>query len=442
MSIFKTVQLSHKVNVENGARILYSYDSVEGYLRNAMSFIQSAVDFGQHVIFIDSMERFESIAARLKSDRPRNDFTYVHFVDNGDFFRRHDDFQFEKVLTDVKRIIEPSKWKEELSVRIWGHADWTLEQVKAAPNAAKRVIVTDEFGYFTVCCYDGNAIPASAQNEKLKTHEYLMTDQNMIHSNMYRSHRNKQLLPSHSAQYEIETEMDFYKQKLDFVHAVSHEVRNPLTVIKAYSMLLMQKAEDEADREKLKAICDYVMLIDNEISHIINTEQLLTTESLWLRKQVVPKALLAEVTEMMEVKARTQGMKLVSEISLSDGDQLLSNAIGFKLIVSNILSNAVKYSYEGGSVFLHVYTDNLRLHIVVRDYGVGIGKEQLGLLFRKYEKFNEEKGGQGIGLFMVKKLVDYFDGEIEIKSSPNEGTVVTVILPLQPEPVLNDAVAE
>ncbi|CAG7635864.1 Sensor histidine kinase RcsC [Paenibacillus solanacearum] len=441
MSTSRTIQLSHKVNVENGARILYSYDSAEGYLRNAVSFLQSAVDFDQHVIFIDSRERFESITARLRSERPGNDRDYIHFVDSGDFFRRHADYRFEHVLAHIEPFGERSG-HENASVRIWGHADWPLEQANAAHPESKRSAAAGEHDYFTVCCYDGSVISASAQNEKLKTHGYLMTDQHMIRSNMYRSHRNRQLLPSHSAQYEIETEMDFYKQKLDFVHAVSHEVRNPLTVIKAYSMLLMQKTEEEADREKLKAICDYVMLIDNEISHIINTEQLLTTESLWLRKQIMPKALLAEVTEMMEVKARTQGMKLVSDILLSDGDRLLSNAIGFKLIVSNILGNAVKYSYEGGTVFLHVYTDQRRLYIAVRDHGVGIGQEQLGLLFRKYEKFNEEKGGQGIGLFMVKKLVDYFDGDIDVKSHPNQGTVVTVTLPLQSAPVPNESAAD
>jgi signal transduction histidine kinase len=268
------------------------------------------------------------------------------------------------------------------------------------------------------------------QIEMMKVHQYMMTDEDLVLSNLYRSHQQHTVFPSLSKQTELETEMDFYKQKLDFVHVVSHEVRNPLTVIQAYAQIVKGHVTDAGDREKLEAICDYVKLIDNEITHIINTEHMLSTDLLWRKKLVLPKVLLAEVIEFMKVKARTQNIELQYELSLSGKEVLLSNTVGFKLIVSNLLSNAIKYSEEGMRVRLHAEHCGEELWITVADQGIGMSEEQQKKLFQKYEKLNEEKGGQGIGLFMVKKLIDHFDGTIEVKSEMEQGTCVVVKLPL------------
>nr|WP_243735178.1 HAMP domain-containing sensor histidine kinase [Paenibacillus turpanensis] len=224
--------------------------------------------------------------------------------------------------------------------------------------------------------------------------------------------------------------MDLYKQKLDFVHVVSHEVRNPLTVINAYAKMVLNNTKDRRDRERLAAISDYVTLIDNEISHVIETEEMLSTDALWRKKLVSPYALLQEVTSIMEIKARTQNITFERAIALSGSETILSNSTGFKLIVSNLLSNAIKYSDEGGLVQCTANEHRGVLTIVIADHGVGMSEEQLSKLFRKYEKLNEEKGGQGIGLFMVKKLVDYFEGSIEVMSELGKGTTIVVALPL------------
>lgn len=94
------------------------------------------------------------------------------------------------------------------------------------------------------------------------------------------------------------------------------------------------------------------------------------------------------------------------------------------------MSNAIKYSHEGGVVDVDVSARDGKLRIVVKDEGVGMTPDQTAKLFRKYEKMNAEKTGQGIGLFMAKKLTDHFGGGIDVWSEPNRGTTVTVELPL------------
>ncbi|UJF36485.1 MEDS domain-containing protein [Paenibacillus hexagrammi] len=428
------ISLTQQLNINNGSHILYFYSTPEGYLQNAVSYIKAGLELNQHVIFIDSEERIVHVRGMLQRELKEEQWAFIHFVNNYEFYRMYDDFRFEKILQNLSDMIQPYI-EGQLEIRLWGHVDWRMQdsiQSKLNLYECKCDLTLAELGYLTVCAYDGSQVPASIQLDMMRCHEYMMTDHELIVSNLYRQGKqeNRTLFPSLSVQAELQSEMDLYKQKLDFVHVVSHEVRNPLTVIKAYASLVQNKLEDSGDREKLKAICDYVDEIDNEITHIINTEQMLSADSFWRKKLILPYNLLLEVVQIMEVKGRTQNIKLHTDFQLTGRETIVANAIGFKLIVSNLLSNAIKYSNEGDHVTFEVKRSGGSLALVVEDHGIGMTEEQMKLLFRKYEKFNEERSGQGIGLFMVKKIVDHFGGKIDVKSKPGVGTCITVTLPI------------
>ncbi|WAH42121.1 hypothetical protein NZD89_00960 [Alicyclobacillus fastidiosus] len=89
-------------------------------------------------------------------------------------------------------------------------------------------------------------------------------------------------------------------------------------------------------------------MIDHEISDIIRTEHMLSSDALWVKKMIHPSNLMLEVLELMQAKARTQNVVLHTDLQLSDKETLFGNSGGFKLILSNLVSNAIKYSYEGG----------------------------------------------------------------------------------------------
>ena len=435
MGTKRSISLTSKLVVPSGSHILYFYSNQEVYLQNAASFIRKGIELEQFVFFIDTQDNCDSVRRILEQDiSPRVLDLFMYPIDRDAFYRTYDDFHFERILENLDDLLVPHL-RNQNDLRVWGNVDWKDGQdvLKGLYEYEyKADLALNELGYMTVCAYDGNRVPASIQNELLKTHEYLMTDEALVVSSLYKHRRQLDAtFPTLSAQVELESEMDLYKQKLDFVHVVSHEVRNPLTVIKAYARLVSDNVESPRDRERLKAIIDYVDLIDNEISHIINTEEMLSSEALWRRRLITPKALLQEVMAMMEIKARTQNIALTYELKLEGAERLLANATGFKLIVSNLLSNAIKYSHEGGRVECRVEARNRRLQVVVRDEGIGMSDEQVSRLFRKYEKMNEERGGQGIGLFMVKKLVDHFEGAIEVVSSPGVGTEVRATFPLR-----------
>jgi len=436
MSAKRSISLTSQWSVPSGSHILYFHTEKQSYADNAAAFISKGLELGQVVLFIEREEDFGPIRARVTEACGEERLeSLLHFIDRDEFYRTSEDFRFEHVLESLDQLIRPHL-RTQLDLRLWGHVDWRRGQQDIAKRLyeyeCKADLALNELGYLTVCAYDALEVPAAIQNELMKSHEYLMTDDALVLSNLYRHKRNAGLVfPTLSAQSEIETEADLYKQKLDFVHVVSHEVRNPLTVIKAYARMVGANVEAERDRERLQAIVDYVDLIDNEISHIINTEELLSSEALWHRRLVSAQELLRDVVDIMEVKARTQGISLTYVSSLTGRETLLANAIGFRMIISNLLGNAIKYSEEGGRVACLADVREDRLHVEIRDEGVGMTEHQLSRLFRKYEKMNEERGGQGIGLYMAKRLLDHFEGDIALESAPGVGTTVRISFPIR-----------
>lgn len=433
MATRKKMALTQSLNVAAGSHILYFYIEPEQYIQNAVSFIRHGITLEQNVVIIENHEIWSRMEVILREEVNVSLLDrYVRHIDNNDFYGLHDQFAVNQILQNLNSIVQPYL-DTKADLRLWGNVRWNPQSdilSKLQSYEDQCDITISEMGFLTVCAYDGNTVPAMIQTKLMKNHEYLMTDETLVQSSLYKNHKHHAPYPALATRAEMESEMDLYKQKLDFVHVVSHEVRNPLTVIQAYAQILMTRNLGSEDQEKLQAICDYVRLIDNEITHIINTEHMLSTDLLWRRKLILPKLLIEEVIEFMSIKARTQNIQLRCDMSLSGKEMLLSNSVGFKLIISNLLSNAIKYSEEGMMVTLSVSMVDQHLMLNVIDEGVGMSEEQVSKLFRKYEKTNEEKSGQGIGLFMVKKLIDHFEGSIEVVSKIDQGTRIKVSLPL------------
>ncbi|KHF38940.1 sensor histidine kinase [Halalkalibacter okhensis] len=210
---------------------------------------------------------------------------------------------------------------------------------------------------------------------------------------------------------------------------VAHEVRNPLTVIKSFAAILKSELSDPDIQAKLSLIEDYSVAIDHEIHHIIQTEQMLTTDTLWKTKLIKALPTIQEVVEVMSIKARTQNIELHSSLEIPPNTIINGNIMGVKLIISNLLSNAIKYSHEGDPVTIESFIKDKCLHIHIIDKGVGMTPENIDRLYQKYQKINQEVAGQGIGLFMVYQIVKHFKGNIDIESELGKGTEVKLSFP-------------
>jgi signal transduction histidine kinase len=129
--------------------------------------------------------------------------------------------------------------------------------------------------------------------------------------------------------------------------------------------------------------------------------------------------------------------QLVTDVAPDLPETIEADENKLNQILSNLLSNALKYSPEGGTVTLAARPDGPN-HILlqVRDNGIGMTEEQCARLFRQYERVERDEikniPGTGLGLYLVKHLVDLHGGEIACESAPGKGSVFSVRLPLRP----------
>ncbi|GIV60731.1 MAG: hypothetical protein KatS3mg043_1820 [Rhodothermaceae bacterium] len=216
---------------------------------------------------------------------------------------------------------------------------------------------------------------------------------------------------------------------------LSHEVRTPLTGILGY-VAILEDLLDEPERSLTQPIR-------------FNAEQLLETLNgmlalAHLEKEMMhfrPRPLVAAEQVEHTVRsfyrqARSKGLRFNVLIHDAEACSLL-DPDGFDMILFHLLSNAVKFTEKGG-ILLEVRADEDRVHISVHDTGIGIEPDFLPHLFDPFRQASTGETrrfrGNGIGLTIVKKLVDRFNGELTVASIPGQGSVFTVRFPRVPAP--------
>lgn len=232
---------------------------------------------------------------------------------------------------------------------------------------------------------------------------------------------------------EKDKEKELAELKSRFVSMTSHEFRTPLTVIGSSAELLQTYGEtwDTDKRAKhfgkiklataqMKRMLDAVLLVGKAEAGMLKFEP----------RGIDVAALVAEVVEELQMDVNTSHtieVNLDEEVSEAVLDERL-----MKHLVTNLLTNAMKYSPDAARVFLDVSVDDDELVIVVEDTGLGIAPNDLDRLFESYYR-GENVGnikGTGLGLALVKTAVDQHSGSIHVESELGGGTTFTVRIPL------------
>jgi signal transduction histidine kinase len=123
------------------------------------------------------------------------------------------------------------------------------------------------------------------------------------------------------------------------------------------------------------------------------------------------------------------------KFSLTDDEEVTINADpdDLEIIFNNLISNAVKYNKEGGSVDINMKSENEKIIICIKDSGIGLNNEEKDQLFNEFYRVKNEQtrniSGSGLGLPIVKRVVDLYNGDIHIESEPGKGSTFTVELP-------------
>jgi signal transduction histidine kinase len=226
------------------------------------------------------------------------------------------------------------------------------------------------------------------------------------------------------------------RQRQEMISMVVHDLRSPLTSIMGFSEFLL---EDDSISEDV-----------HEVLRIINEQsgrmKRLTDEVLEYSRlesgQVNPDFVVENVVEILRhvvasVSPQASEKKMSLSISAPDFVAVKLDHDLMSRVLTNLLSNAVKYSPENTRVTCKLYLDADDYIIEVIDQGFGIPEAQLHRLFGKYQRIEDGPHaaveGTGLGLYLVKLIVEAHQGSIEVSSRVNEGSVFKLTLPLDPE---------
>jgi signal transduction histidine kinase len=222
--------------------------------------------------------------------------------------------------------------------------------------------------------------------------------------------------------------------QIAFLGGVAHDLRNPLSALST-SVQLIPPGEPLPPEPRIRRTLDLVRRQLTKLERMINDFMDMTKiDSGTLELQTARHDLRGLVQEVVQLFEATQpGHRL--ELSLPDEPLMVDcDSLRVEQIVSNIMSNAIKYSPSASKVEIRLFRDADEAVIAVRDYGIGISEHDLEHLFEPFRRsrLSEETiPGAGLGLYVVRRLIDAHGGRIEVDSVPGRGAKFYVRLPLQ-----------
>jgi cell cycle sensor histidine kinase DivJ len=222
-----------------------------------------------------------------------------------------------------------------------------------------------------------------------------------------------------------------------FLATMSHELRTPLNAIIGFSEMIVQEEALMLDAVRRK---EYAQLINDSGQHLLSVVNGILDMSKMESgnfeispESFAPRAALVNCCNLLALKARENGIDLVTRAP-EDLPVMTGDPRAFKQIVLNLVSNAIKFTERGGKVTVFASVEGSRLLLRVTDTGVGIAADDLKRVgdpfFQAGKPYQRRHEGTGLGLSIVKSLIGLHAGEMTVQSKIDEGTTVTVVLPL------------
>lgn len=217
--------------------------------------------------------------------------------------------------------------------------------------------------------------------------------------------------------------------RTDFVSNVSHELKTPLAVIQNYGTMLQSPNLTEEQRlEYAKAITNQTKTLSNLITNILKLNRL-------ENQQIYPDKKEYNLTEqicecLLGFEQAWEEKELEIETDLEEDVMVCEDSELLSLVWNNLFSNAIKFSEEQGKVFVGVKRENEKILVTVSDNGCGISPEVGKHIFEKFYQGDTSHAtkGNGLGLALVKRVIDIVGGDIHVQSALGEGTTFCVSL--------------
>ena len=257
----------------------------------------------------------------------------------------------------------------------------------------------------------------------------------------FEEQRRKDLLHAEKLEKMAEEARSANEAKTRFLFNMSHDIRTPMNAIIGFSNFLKQHIDDREKTleyiDKIQTSSSFLLSLINDVLEMARIESgkaMLKMESGCLSD------LVNSLNAVFEASIRTKNLKYSCNLNVTH-EYLICDKTKLREIILNILGNAIKYTPDGGQVTVDITEENLaregyaRYRFVVKDTGIGMSEEYLPHIFEEFtrERTSTESKvfGAGLGLPIVKALIDLMEGTVEIESKVGEGSTFIVTLPFQ-----------
>ena len=223
--------------------------------------------------------------------------------------------------------------------------------------------------------------------------------------------------------------------KSDFVSAVSHELRTPLTSIKGYTSLVRAGKLGPVNKEqveRLEKINRHTDFLTNLISELLDIARIESGRvSMTIRPVELPH-LLEGVVDLLGPQLKEKGLrveiKTPAKLPTVEADEGQ-----IQRVFTNLLSNAIRFTPENGTISIRAVPTDATLNVEVADTGIGMPSEDVSMLFTEFFRadnpINRERKGTGLGLVLVKRIIEAHGGRISVRSEAGKGTTFSFSLP-------------
>jgi signal transduction histidine kinase len=219
--------------------------------------------------------------------------------------------------------------------------------------------------------------------------------------------------------------------KDNFIGFVSHELRNPLAIVSGSLNLLDRNKNDLSVEEYDGLLRDAIDETDYMNQMVTNLIELARAQAGRLNLDIEPISIKTLISETMEqIRAIREGRQIIKDIP-DDVPLLYADPLKLRIVLRNLIDNAIKYSPETSPIFITVRADRESLTLGVRDKGKGITLNEQNRLFKPFERLeNSSATGIGLGLIACQKLIETHGGKMRLESQPGSGSTFYFSIPL------------
>ena len=229
----------------------------------------------------------------------------------------------------------------------------------------------------------------------------------------------------------IKTVNKIARHKNEFMSIATHELKTPVTSLKAYAQVLenrFAKEGNERAANQLSKMDAQLNKLTSFIGDLLDTTKIESGKLKYKDALFDLNKLIVETVEEIQRTTKKHKIKMILGPSVT----LIGDRTRISQVLVNLLSNAIKYSPRTKDIIVTTHTEDKKVILSVRDYGIGIERKYRKKIFNRFQRVNDQGtyGGLGLGLFIAATIVKRHGGKIHVESSKNKGSVFVIELPV------------